>query len=70
MECIESDYQFVHTTSVTSFDFTSNGMDHPYPYRSYQFLLEAENSVGKTNSTISETVTTLPSSKSIQSESV
>ena len=59
--CSETDYQFLASTSQLSYEFT--GPPHPLPLSTYQFILQAENSVGRVNSTASDTATTLDDCK-------
>ena len=61
--CIESDYQFIQSTTQLTYEFTSVNNNDPKPYTSYQFILQAENSAGAVNSSDSTTVTTLDSGK-------
>ena len=62
--CTELSYQFLTNTTSELFIFEiTENLQHPQPYTSYQFVLQAENKVGAVNSSESEVVTTITSGK-------
>lgn len=62
--CTETSYKLlVDTTEMIHFFDSSSTLLDPYPYTSYQFLLQATNIAGAVNSSDSDIITTDESGK-------
>lgn len=61
--CIEGPLVLVHFTVDTQLTVTGSLVLDPLPYSRYQFLIEARNSIGAINSSLSSSIETLTSGK-------
>lgn len=63
--CVLGNLKQIFSGNEFSYMFVGSNTSDPIPYTRYQFLLQAENSKGGINSSVSHTIETTASSMSI-----